>query len=93
MAKTPEGELRTKIRKFVDGQAGVYRFSPVSMGFGARTVDDLLCVRGRFVALEYKAPGKRPTAKQYDTLDRIMLAGGRAWWGDNWQSFYEFWCG
>lgn len=80
--KTPEGYVRDPVRKFLKS-IGAYRFSPVQMGLGAVTLDDLCCVGGRFVGIEYKAPGKFPTPRQLLTMRQIHLAGGIAIWGDN----------
>jgi hypothetical protein len=40
------------------------------------TPDILLCVRGRFVALELKSKGGKPTALQNYVLDQITKADG-----------------
>lgn len=53
------------------------------MGLGAATLDDLVCLRGRFIGIEYKAPGKVPTARQNLTMEQIRQAGGIALWGDD----------
>lgn len=80
--KTPEAYTRDPVRKFLKS-IGAYRFSPVQMGLGAATLDDLCCIGGRFVAIEYKAEGKLPTARQMLTMKEIQRAGGYAIWGDN----------
>jgi Holliday junction resolvase len=40
--------------------------------------DVLACVAGRFVAVEVKRPGERPTAQQQHAIDSINRAGGLA---------------
>lgn len=79
MANTPEGKVKDKINKLLDsyGEA-IYRFMPVQMGYGRKTVDYLLCVRGSFVAIEAKRPGGVPTPQQEDTLAQVEGAGGRS---------------
>src|SRR6185312_13817257 len=39
--------------------------------------DLVICCRGRFVAIEVKAPGKSPTKLQRHELAEIAAAGGR----------------
>ena len=72
---TPEGRVKKACRKYLR-DIGCYVFSPVQMGYGTRTLDDLVCWRGRFIAIEYKAPGKEPTAHQALTAEQITAAGG-----------------
>jgi hypothetical protein len=38
--------------------------------------DLLVCYRGRFVGLEVKQPGEKPSAKQKQILGEIEAAGG-----------------
>jgi hypothetical protein len=40
--------------------------------------DVVACIRGRFVAIEFKAPGKRPRPDQLAQLERVERAGGVA---------------
>lgn len=81
--KNPEGYVREPVRKWLAALPHCYRFSPVQMGLGATTVDDLVCINGRFVGIEYKAPDKQPTPRQLLTLRQIHAAGGVAIWGDD----------
>lgn len=80
--QTPEGAIKKKVRAKLRS-IGVYVFSPVQMGLGMTTLDDLCCFRGRFVAIEYKAPGNIPTPRQHNTMHNIRRAGGIAVWGDS----------
>jgi hypothetical protein len=79
--KGPEAKEKIKVRAYLK-KRGAYRFSPVQMGIGASTLDDLVCLHGRFVGIEYKALGKRPTPRQELTIREIRMAGGIAIWGD-----------
>lgn len=81
--RTPEGYTRDAVRKWLKTLPHHYRFAPVQMGLGAATVDELCCIGGRFVGIEYKAPGKSPTPRQLLTLRQIHQAGGVAIWGDD----------
>ena len=80
--KTPEGYTKDTVRKYLKA-VGAYRFSPVQMGLGATTLDDLVCLGGRFVGVEYKREGGIPTPRQRLTITEIRRAGGVAIWGDN----------
>ena len=80
--KTPEAFVRGPVRKYLKA-IGAYKFSPVQMGLGATTLDDLCCVAGKFLAIEYKRPGGIPTPRQRLTMTEIHRAGGIAIWGDS----------
>ncbi|MDE2000719.1 MAG: hypothetical protein KGI52_17535 [Burkholderiales bacterium] len=73
--------MKRDIKKFLDGlvQAGLcYYFMPVQTGFGASTLDFLICYKGRFFAIETKRPDKpsKMTARQEEIARRMRLAGG-----------------
>lgn len=77
---TPEGKVKKECRAYLKS-IGAYVFSPVQMGYGAATVDDLICYRGAFVGVEYKRgdkPGKL-TDRQQQCLRAIAVAGGFTW--------------
>jgi hypothetical protein len=84
--KTEEGILKDRCRAKLK-QIGAYRFSPVQMGYGVPTLDDLCCINGRFVGIEYKRKGKEPTPRQNKTMINIKAAGGIAFWCDDYESF------
>lgn len=74
---TPEG----KIKKLVSAAIAfhnrdVYKFMPVPGGFGPSSLDFILCVRGRFCAVEAKKPGGEPTPRQEFIIATIERAGG-----------------
>jgi hypothetical protein len=77
MAMTPESRVKEKVKAYLRGK-NAYFFMPVQTGYGAATVDFLCCVDGRFIAIETKAPGKKPTKRQRATLLAIIAAGGNA---------------
>jgi hypothetical protein len=76
-----ETDLKVLFRDWLTEQ-GAYFFSPVQTGFGKRTVDDLICFRGRFIAAEAKRPGKYKdpwngcTGIQRAVLNEVGRAGG-----------------
>lgn len=46
-------------------------------------LDLFLCINGKFVAIELKDKGKKPTLNQLATIEEIKKAGGYANWFDN----------
>lgn len=79
----PEALLKTKIRAYLRDELKAYVFSPVQMGMGEATLDILCCISGKFVGIEVKVPGKKPTARQVFTMKQIQFAGGVAFWTDD----------
>lgn len=75
----PEARIKADIRAFLLAQ-GAYVFAPVQMGMGMTTVDQLVCLKGKFIGIESKVPGKHPTARQYQALREIEAAGGQSYW-------------
>ena len=61
---TPAGLMTVEGRTFSAGQKG--------------RSDRTVCYRGHFIAIEGKAPGRKPTAVQERYLDRVRAAGGVA---------------
>lgn len=75
---TPEGKVKAKVKRLLDKYKARYEFWPVPYGYGASTLDCLICYRGRFIAVETKAPGKKPTDRQKMIISQILAAGGIA---------------
>lgn len=75
---TPEGKIKAKVNRLLDKYKGHYRFMPVPYGMGASTLDYLICFRGQFIAVETKAPNKKPTDRQKSIIAKILAAGGVA---------------
>jgi len=73
---TPEGIVKAAVNRLLAKYKSLYKFMPVPGGFGASSLDYLLCVNGRFVAIETKAPGKKPTDRQNLIIGQIVRAGG-----------------
>ncbi len=81
-----EKHLKKRIRNYLHAM-GAYTFSPVQMGMGGHTVDILACLKGRFIGVEVKVPGKKPTPRQYTCIHQINMAGGYAFWTDDFDDF------
>jgi hypothetical protein len=80
--KTPEGRVKDKIRKWLK-EEGAYVFSPVQTGMGSRTLDLLVCLCGRFVAIEVKRHGGKATRLQLQVIEDIRATGGIAFCTDS----------
>jgi hypothetical protein len=74
---TPEGEVKKQLKELLDTYEKLYIFNPVPSGYGKSSLDTLLCYRGKFIAIEAKAPGKEPTPRQRFTTREILAAGGK----------------
>lgn len=75
--RTPERAVKDEVRKvLVD--LGAYWFLPVQSGYGAATLDFLVCLKGRFIGIETKAPGKVASKRQELVMQQIRQAGGIA---------------
>jgi hypothetical protein len=78
---TPEGKVKNAISYVLDRYEH-YRFMPVQTGYGAKTIDYLVCVKQRwggfgiFLGIEAKKAGEEPTPLQEATLRDIRRAGG-----------------
>ncbi len=73
---TPEGKVKTLVKRVLDKHKGLYIYWPVPGGYGPSSLDCLLCVGGLFVAIETKAPGKKPTKRQAFVIDQIKRSAG-----------------
>jgi hypothetical protein len=72
---TPEAKVKVVLRRRLDA-LGCYTFMPVQTGYGATSLDFLVCWNGRFIAIETKAEGNKPTARQKLVAKAIIAAGG-----------------
>lgn len=52
--------------------------------------DIIACYKGRFIAIEVKSTGVKPTELQEIFLERIISAGGFACWVDSINQYQEF---
>ena len=74
---TPEGKVKSKVNDALRPIAHLWKFMPVQTGYGIPALDYLLCVRGRFIAIETKAPGKKLTTRQQHTKAELEAAGAK----------------
>ena len=75
---TPERKVKDKVKKVLK-ELGAYYAMPATGGYGSSGVPDfLVCLRGRFIGIECKANGGKPTALQEKNLDDIRKNNGIA---------------
>jgi Holliday junction resolvase len=75
---TPEGKVKAKVRKLL-AEGKYYYTMPVTGGYGVSGVPDfIVCVKGKFLAIECKANGGKTTALQDKHLNDIKTSGGVA---------------
>jgi hypothetical protein len=75
---TPEKKVKDKIKKILE-ENDAYYFMPATGGYGKSGVPDIVaCLRGKFIGIECKANGGKPTALQEKNLNEIMAVGGFA---------------
>lgn len=78
MADTPEVKVKKKVVAQLK-ELGAYYFYPVTGGYGANGVPDIVgCYRGTFFGIECKAGKNKPTPLQQKNLDSISAMGGVA---------------
>lgn len=70
-----ESDVKKALRKYLT-EIGAYQYWPVPMGYGAATVDVLVCYRGQFYGIETKRPGAKATVRQACVMRRIAEASG-----------------
>lgn len=75
MSHGPEYKVKEACKKVLKSM-GAYWHMPVQTGLGAPSLDIIACYQGRYVAIECKAEGKRPTPRQEHTMSQINAAGG-----------------
>lgn len=78
MADTPEVKVKKKLVAQLKA-LGAYYFYPVTGGYGASGVPDVICCyKGRFFGFECKAGKNQPTTLQNINIEAIRNAGGHA---------------
>jgi hypothetical protein len=76
---TPETATKKKIVAYLDTVPGLWHVAFHNTGYTRKGIPDRLCVyRGRFVALEIKAPGGVASPWQRREIAAIVEAGGIA---------------
>lgn len=74
-----EKAIENKIKQYLKTVEDLYFFKEHGGLYGTAGVPDIICCyKGRFIALEVKAPDGKATALQDATIRRIIGAGGIA---------------
>lgn len=79
---TPEHKVKVRVKRILDQYRDyLYAHWPVQMGFGAPTLDCNGSLKpphlenGIPFSIETKAPGKKPTARQIQTMQEMRKGG------------------
>lgn len=71
----PEERVKKKVRAILD-QYGAYHFNPIQGAYSTIGIKDIVaCFRGRFIGIECKANGNKPTALQLKDAEAIRVKG------------------
>lgn len=91
MSSKPETVFRKKAQEDIDSLPNTYRFT-VQQIAKKGDPDNLLCVLGHFVGIEYKKSERdKPTRLQIHKLNKIRDAGGSTFVAcpENWSEIFE----
>lgn len=79
-----EQHIQTSIIKYIKSIGGLpIKQNQIGIYAQAGIPDIIACIKGRFVAIEVKRPGEKPTPIQEAFLESIAKKGGVAFWSDN----------
>lgn len=80
-SKTPEAKTVAAVRRWIQDKPDVYTVRVVQAGENG-VADFIMCIRGKFVAVECKATGEIPRRIQMRHGERAQCAGGIFIYGD-----------
>ncbi len=74
-----EQDLVDKIKAYLSKQPNTFHWKEHGGVYGTAGIPDIIvCYKGKFVGLECKAKGRKPTVLQQITINKINRAGGIA---------------
>lgn len=73
-----ESQLKTKCKRWVERYYDCYVVLPEQY-IKSGDPDMIICLRGYFIAIEFKLPGNKPTKLQEEKLNKIQTSGGDAY--------------
>ena len=76
--RTPEAKVKIRLKEHLR-RNGAYYLMPVQTGYGAPSLDFVVCYLGEFHAYETKARGKKLTSRQEVIAQQITAAGGHVY--------------
>ena len=83
---TKEQNIQESIMHYISSIGGLpVKFNNIGIYAKAGVSDILACIKGRFVAIEVKKPGNKPTAVQLQFIAAVNNIGGFGFWADNLQ--------
>ena len=75
---TPEKKVKEKVKKILK-ELSCYYCMPSTGGYGSSGVPDIIaCYQGRFIGIECKANGNKPTDLQQKNLTDILNSLGQS---------------
>jgi len=75
---TPEKKVKLKVKQILK-ELDCYYFMTSTGGYGSSGVPDIIaCYQGRFIGIECKANGNKPTNLQLKNLQDIFNAQGQS---------------
>lgn len=77
MADTPEAKVKKLVKRVLSDFQDAYVFWPVPYGIGESSLDCIVFQHGFAIGIETKAPGKKPTPRQLQIIERMERAGAR----------------
>ena len=81
-----EQDIQTKIMNYISSIGGLpVKFNNIGIYAKAGVSDILACIKGKFVAIEVKKPGGKPSKLQEQFINAVNSIGGFAFWADNLQ--------
>ena len=73
-----EADVKSEVKKILKS-LGAWWFMPVQTGYGVQGIPDfIVCLNGKFVAIETKYGGNKVTAHQAMQMEKIENASGTA---------------
>lgn len=83
---TPERALKAKVRKHLIS-IGACVDGTVHMGMGGDRLDIIAGLRGKYLEIEAKTPGNKPTPRQEQRARVVEVAGCITFWFDSFEGY------
>ena len=81
---TKEQDIQTSIMNYISSIGGLpLKFNNIGIYAKAGVSDIIACIKGRFVAIEVKRPGKKPTQLQENFIKAVNTVGGLGFGADS----------